>query len=749
VAENPSAYEEAMREGSTHASQERWVEAVAAYKRALAVLPDDPKALMALGLACLAAERLEEALAAFQRAARIDQTNPTAPEHIAEILEHMGRFQEASRAYLEAAERHGRRKAPTLALRRLEDAARVDPNSIQAHIQLLRAYLALRKNQEALNEYLALATIYYSKGQNEQALEICRHALKLDPQNVQVQALMNQLLRGEEKLPSLDRTVFGIDYEEEPEDLEEGGNPAEAARQKALAELAETVFSDIPPQTGMLVMRPLSKREVDAMISKSLDAQTRGDIEEAIRGYERVLEAGVIQTAVNFNLGLLYQQQMRFEDALGQFQQSVRDPEYRLGSHFAMGECYRALGRIEEALTHFLEVLKIVDLGTVDRSQADNLIQLYEELALTHAAKGEREQATEFVNTLISFLSDKGWEDKVSRAREMLDTLTQEGPVLSLAEILAVPGSERVLQAIGLAQEYQRRGLGYAALDELDCAISLAPTFLPLHWQMAETLVAMGRTDDAVVKLLAIADVYRVRGNFAQSVAMYERALRLAPLNVSVRVRLIDLLISHGEIDKALEHYLALGEAYYQMAQLDRAREQYNIGLQLAPRGSRERNWAVKFLHRIGDIDMQRVDWRRAVSVYEQIRDLAPEDEKARLTLMDLYYRFNQPQRAMAELDHLMRAYRKAGLIQKMLIILEEQVAEHPDSIPIRTWLAQAHLDARNVPQALQHLDVLGDLQLQAGKTEDAISTIQTILMLNPPNAEAYRQLLEQLAQSA
>lgn len=748
MAENPSAYEEAMREGSTHASQEQWVEAIAAYQRALVALPDDPKALMALGLACLAANRPEESLAALQRAARIDRANPTAVEHIAEILEQMGRFQEASRAYLEAAERHGRRNAPTLALRRLEDAVRVDPNSVQAHIQLLRAYLALRKHQQAMSEYLALATIYYSKGQNGQALEICRHALKLDPQNLQIQVLMNQLLHGEETTP-LDRTAFGADYEEQMADLEEGGSPAEAARQKALAELAETVFSDVPPQTGTLVMRPLSKREVDAMISKSLDAQTRGDIEEAIRGYERVLEAGIIQTAVNFNLGLLYQQQMRFEDALSQFQQSVRDPEYRLGSHFAMGECYRALGRIEEALTHFLEVLKIVDLGTVDRSQADNLIQLYEELALTHAAKGEREQATEFVNTLITFLSDKGWEDKVSRAREMLDTLTHEGPVLSLAEILAVPGSERILQAIGLAQEYQRRGLGYSALDELDRAISLAPTFLPLHWQMAETLVSMGRTDEAVAKFLSIADVYRVRGNFAQSVAMYERALRLAPLNVSVRVRLIDLLISHGEIDKALEHYLALGEAYYQMAQLDRAREQYNVGLQLAPRGSRERNWAVKFLHRIGDIDMQRVDWRRAISVYEQIRDLAPEDEKARLTLMDLYYRFNQPQRAIAELDHLMRAYRKAGLTKKMLTILEEQAAERPNSIPIRTWLAQAHLDARNIPEALQHLDVLGDLQLQAGKTQDAIATVQTILLLNPPNAEAYRQLLEQLSRGA
>jgi thioredoxin-like negative regulator of GroEL len=80
-----------------------------------------------------------------------------------------------------------------------------------------------------------------------------------------------------------------------------------------------------------------------------------------------------------------------------------------------------------------------------------------------------------------------------------------------------------------------------------------------------------------------------------------------------------------------------------------------------------------------------------------------------------------------------------------MVAVLEEQVEEHPEDISVRTWLAQAHLDARNVEEALKHLDILGDLQLQAGSTQDAAATIKTILMLNPPNADAYRQLLQQI----
>jgi predicted Zn-dependent protease len=145
---------------------------------------------------------------------------------------------------------------------------------------------------------------------------------------------------------------------------------------------------------------------------------------------------------------------------------------------------------------------------------------------------------------------------------------------------------------------------------------------------------------------------------------------------------------------------------------------------------------------------MQRVDWRHAIEVYEQIRGHAPEDERARLTLMDLYYRFNQPERAIVELDDLLKIYREDGKTQRIFAVLEDTVREWPDNIPIRTRLAQEHLDVGNVEQALQHLDRLGDLQLEAGRHEDAKATIRAIIALHPPNVAVYQQLLDELGES-
>jgi tetratricopeptide (TPR) repeat protein len=742
VAKNREAYEKALSEAASYAWEKRWQESIAAYHRALDEFPNDVAALAGLGLAFSEAGRLEDALDAYRKAARYDRQNPALVERVAGIMEDLGQPEKAAEAYMEAADRYARRQAPVLALERWEDAVRVHPACIPAHVRLLQTYLSQRDSRKALEQYLALAKVYLSQGKDDKAMELLQYALRLDPRNPEVLSMMDRVRLGEgHAAQPPDTGPLSPPLMHEPQ-----GSPVEMTRQRAQADLAETVFDETPPQTGPLTKRPLSKAEVDTYISKALEAQMAGDVQEAIASYERLLKAGVIQPAVNFNLGLLYQQQLRFDDAIAQFRESIDDPEYRLGSHFALGECHRARGRIDQALTHFIEVLKIVDLATVQREQVDDLIQLYAELARAYAAKGEQERAVEFLNSLIQFLGAKGWEDKVVQARERLNAMSVEGPILSLAEMLSVPDPERILESLGLAQEYLRRGLEDAALDELDHAISLAPTYLPTHRLIGELLLTMGKTEQAVAKFLAVADLHRVRGNFSQAAAMYERALNQAPMNVVVREKLIELLVSHGKIDRALRQYLVMGDTYYQMAELDRAREKYSEALQLAPRGDPERRWAVRILHRIGDIDIQRVDWRRAISVYEEIRTLAPDDEKARLTLVDLYYRFDQPNRALTELDELIEALRQRNKGQKAIPILQEVARDHPEDIPLRTRLAQAYLNARDVQGALAELDTLGELQIRAGRRQDAMKTIRTILRLNPPNADAYQELLDQLS---
>jgi len=755
-----------MRAAANVAWEGDWEQAIEAYQRALAEFPEDVEALTGLGIAYASIGNTAQALDAYQHASEFTPDDPALLERIGKALEALGRGEEACDAYLACGEQYSAQQAGHLAAAAWQHAARVHPNSVEAHVSLLKHYQQRGQLSAAVEECLVLARIYAARKRTDYAIRVCQHALKLSPRDSKALELLDRLRYGKQpviaegerkrqaptarakqkprddvELPDAET----LDYTAAPasEAPEQKGSPVESTRQKALTDLAESVFEE---DEGVATRAEgLSKEAVDALISKAIDFQTRGSVEKAIAAYEDVLGAARERPAARFNLGLLYQEKLRFDDAVAQFERAVSHPDYKLGSHFALGECYRARGRIDQALEHFIEVLKIVDLATVQRQHADDLINLYEHLADAYLVKGDRDQALDFASSLVTFLNEQGWEDKVRSARERLDTLTQEGPVMTLAEALTVPNSERILESMAMSQEYAKRGMHYTAMEECYFALESAYHYLPLHRQLAEVSLAMGKVEQAVKKLVAIADTYQVRGTARQAAAMYRQALKLAPMDTAVRTKLIDLLIRHGEIDQALNNYLILADCFYHLAQMDQAREVYQEALRLVPRVEEERDWTVRILHKIGDIDMQRIDWRRAVSVYEEIRDLAPNDERARLTLMELYYRLDQPRKAFRELDDILKTYREEEKSERVFAVLTDVVDRWPDAIPLRARLAQAYLNAGHTTEALDHLDHLVQLQLDAGQDAQAKATIRAIMALQPPSINEYKTLLRHI----
>ncbi len=747
VAGDKKAYDKAISAGLNFAWEGKWDKALEAYRKALAEMPDDPVVHNHIGLAYFELEQYDQALEAYRQASRLAPDDPAPLVRIAEIHERLGQRHAAADALHTLGEIYRRQRSWASAIRAFQQAIKLHPDHLQSHRSLAEIYVELNQVTRAAKEYLELARALQRQGKIEQALEQCRLALDLDPQNREARALAEALHSG----APVQETQAAP-----PPPTEEGASPADIARDTALAELANIPFEETPvgPAPEITAFEKgaaappkptLSRPQIDALIAQAIDFQTRGLIDEAIACYTKIVDAGVDRPAVHFNLGLLYQQRLRFEDAIAEFRQSVHHEKYALGSHFALGECYKALGRIDDALEHFVQALKIVDLGTVQREQADDLIDLYDALAESYAAKGDREKALEFTNALVEFLSSKGWEDKARAARQKMDALSDEGVTMSLAEMLAIPGADKILSAMSLSQEYMKRGALTAAIEVCYQAIEAAPTYLPLHLRLAEIFVQDGRIEDAVTKYQVVADLYLVREEVRQAIGVYKRILRLIPMDVVVRSRLIDLLISSGEIDQALEQYLALADAYYQLAQVDKCLEKYTEALRLAPRASDEREWRLRLLRKMADVQMRRGRWREASELYQQIVSLDPDNERARLHLIDLYYKLGRPKLADKQVVDMLQYYRSRGEDKRALALLQEAVRLQPQQMALRARMARAYIDAGMREEAIKELDALGELQLDAGLREQAMGTVRLIISLKPKNVEAYRQLLSQM----
>ena len=767
MAGNQQVFKQAMRQAADYAWDRQWDKAISAYMKALTEFPDDVMALTGIGLALLEAQQLSKALSVYQRAAKLAPSDPAILSRMADVLERMGRENEAAAACMMAAEAYLRQRAVEQAIESWQQVVRLFPGHLQAHQSLAKAYTGQGQTERAVHECIVSAAICQKQGQSEQAMQQCQSALQLDARNAEAKRALHDLKHNQPIQVQLDLEATAtevspfeaLEVAEPAVEEKESSSPADQARQRALSELAEAFFeegeeeevqsaglSDFTRGGGRTVTtQEMSRAQLDALIGQAIDHQMRGRVEEAIDAYRRAIEGGASTPAAHFNLGLLYQEKLRFDEAIVHLAEAMLAPDYALGARFALGQCYRAQGKIDDALSHFIEVLKVVDLQTVQRDQVDDLIQVYESLTGGFVAKGSPEEADRFANALVEFLSNKGWEDKVVEARRRLDSITEEGTTMSLVEMLGVPGSEEILSAMSITQEYIKRNMLFTAMEECFWVIQHFPFYLPLHMRLADILLRENRIEEAAAKYLTVAEVYQTRGDFQQAIGVYKKILRLTPMDVSVRARLIDLLVSHGQIDQALEHYMAMADSYYQLAQVTKSLEKYNEALRLAPRGDPKRGWSVQILHRIGDIEMQRLEWRQAIRVYEQLKSMAPQDEKARIYLVDLYFKLKESEKALAEIDELTALYQKQGKPDKVLAALENAITLRPNEFPLHQRLAQAYIQQGKKTEAIAVLDALGKKQLDEGLKDQAARTIQSIIALEPPNPAAYRKLLAQI----
>lgn len=665
-------YDELLREGHDLTWAGRYDAAAERYRQAIRLRPDRHTAYSDLGYVLMEAGRLEEALRTFLRAEELQPGDFTTLSRIGHIYGELGQTEAAAATFHLLADRFLAQRRPAEAVRAWQAVIRYDPDNTTALRRLAEAYRRGNRPELAAKALVALARIHQGAGAREASINCCEEALALEPASRDARALLKQLRS---------RRTGGVATigagGEAPDVRGEQAGPDEEAAHRALARMAEAFFEE-------------SEREdltvgVDALRAQAIEYQTQGLYEEALRAYDLIQEHGYSEPEVLYNIGVLHRELMHYDEAIEAFGQVREDDDFALAANFAIGQCYQLQGRIDEALEYFIEAARIVDLQTVDREQADDMIRLYEGLAESFEAKGERARAEQYAQALSDFLSRKGWEDKLREVRHRLGTLT--GGHVTLAELIEVSDSEAVLACLTASQQYAEQGLSDAALEECYTALTYAPYYLPVHLQIGELLAQQDRMRDAVEKFVNVAETYRIQGNPREAIRTYERALSVSPLAIQARSALIDLLISHGEIDSALEQYLQRADNYYQLARTERALEDLHEALRLAPRGSSEKKWRRRIYRKLADIYVQRLDWPRAASALETLLGLAPDDTDAAVRLADLYCRIDRTERAVSILEEVTVTLKEMERADEALRMWREIAALHPDMPAIQNGL--------------------------------------------------------------
>jgi tetratricopeptide (TPR) repeat protein len=767
-------FDESMHLGHSAAWDLEWDRAIEFYRKALAEIPDDINALTSLGLALLETEQYKQSLDVYHHATKLDPNNPIPIEKSAEILERMGQTKAAVEQRRDAAEQHLKRKDAEKAIENWVHIARITPDDRATRSRLALTYERLGRKQDAIDEYLVLASIIQSTGNSDQAIDAIQRALRIIPADKDATKALKMVQKGE-KLPPptepraataplrIDQVKEYLKADEVDDRAVKDGkqaDPETVAQTQALTLLAGLLFEDptgaADEDVSTLDMADLTKGRISEeraslaqpqmyrYLGLAIDLQTRGNNRQAIKEYQNAIQAGLDHPAAYYNLGLLLKNENELDEAMTSFSKSLGHPELDLGANLALGRISRIQGDLPEAARYLLQALRRADSLSVDDNQSSQLNQLYDTI-LASQNEGDEEALSQIVENTLNFLSGPEWLQRLRQARRQLEGESGGGTLIPIAEMLAVGGTERVIRSIGRIDDLIAREKYMGAMEEAMLALDYVPSYLALHGRMAEILIKTGKKEAGMVKLRTIARTHMVRGEIPQATAVYDRIVRANPIDVATRKQMIDLLAQQDRVEDAIKQDLELAELFKHMAQLDSARETLLAALMLSQRGRIDPKWAIQILEMMGDIDLSRLDVRQALEDFEQICELDPENEPARAHVIDLNLRLGQEKQAAEALDIHLDQLVKAGRGQDALTTIEDLAREYPGKQALHSRLAEAYRAAGRKADAIAQYDALGEIQLDAGQVQEAIQTIQIIIDLDPPNIEDYEELIRNI----
>jgi tetratricopeptide (TPR) repeat protein len=443
----------------------------------------------------------------------------------------------------------------------------------------------------------------------------------------------------------------------------------------------------------------LSNSQVAAALREAQQLQQEDRLEEAVQLCEELIEGGVERADVRYFLGWLYQESDRWDEAAGQFELLLDDPDYALSCYYALGQCSRAQGNIEEAAHYFDEAVDRVNLDALTREESDQLLQLCQEAAEAHREMDDFEGAETVYTALLGYLRSQGWQDQVNEIerlmRETLGTTPPKKPRSNANSAAAMPpraprpaprratpaeplqtpfgaGDEamdgmgpydastpldqlpdrnglsgsmppgpggshygtppplgamagaaayygappsppgtgnqisQLIQGLssggmgggrvgmtGLAdpqrsqvedavrdiENYVAHGLLTAAIEECLRVMEMAPQYLDVHLMLGEIYVRQGKIEQAIAKYAVLIDIYLANSRIDDAISTYRRILQLEPNNLTYRVKLLDLLKSHGRAEDVQNERMLAAESYLRLGYADRAVQEYEQAL--------------------------------------------------------------------------------------------------------------------------------------------------------------------------
>ena len=320
----------------------------------------------------------EKTLEDYLEIAKNEPENTGVHMKIADLYLKQGKKEEAIKEYLYAAETYAKEELYQLTMSIYKTVLSIDPTLVNVYLTLAELYQKQGFVGDAAATYEKLAQHYLKENKVEEAQNIIKKMISLDPANQFIRKKAEKFLR---EIKGVEPEPDKIEKKEEAlneEGLEEGvkiASPEEILEEKEFfdlgAELDDGQELSISPKVEEV------KDEASMEVDKVFE-HIKQDIGEKPKEES---------TRLHYELGIAYQQMERIDEAIEEFKKALDDQEVKNDCFLRLCTCFRE----KEMFKHAVNAAKS---GLKSRFISQNeFLGLNYELGLTYAEMGETKKA--------------------------------------------------------------------------------------------------------------------------------------------------------------------------------------------------------------------------------------------------------------------------------------------------------------------------------------------------------------------
>ncbi len=345
---------------------------------------------------------------------------------------------------------------------------------------------------------------------------------------------------------------------------------------------------------------------------------------------------------------------------------------------------------------------------------------------------------------------DTHMEEAQKRIERVLDEDPTNLPALR-AEVRMLEGTKRydgMGHWVHLLAEAELKAENFDKFVELaEKELAREGENLPLRKLLAYYLADQNLVERSVDHLMTLADQAEVAGEYAMAIDAYRRIESLGETGIDVTPMVAQLLVMLDQSKEAVKELLHQAENHREKGELDEAVSVLENALSLQPdsteavlelirtqihRGIQREEYMSAL--RLIDEMVERGDWKGTVEALNQLAGVHPDDAIVIERLVAAHHELGDTKMLRIMQNRLVELYYRENDLTAARLILDDLLTAEPENKSALLRYADIAREEGNLEAAITHYRTLEQVYEKEQNFDDAIATFRKLINIQPDN---------------